>query len=447
MLKERIPEYLTTNGDTVYLVGGAVRDLLCGRRPLDFDIVVPENPGAKAAQLALSTRGHFVKLGRDRFPLFRVVHKTGTIDVTAIKGGSIEADLRQRDFTVNAIAYDLCGHRLIDPLKGVDDLNRRLVRMSTPDSFNQDPVRLVRAHRLAAGLRFTIDPTTSRRINRQAALIGGIAGERIWPELKTILSIPDSSIHIEAMSANGLLAALFTEGGLRDPDSEQHSLILLTNLEKMLGRPEAFLPEEAIDFIKKLTAREHILAKMAALLHNLDHRCPNACGWAAPIDDGINTEHPEKGIIAVCRRLRTSIREQNWISFVVGHLRLPLMAYHYPQKIGTGRFFKQCGVYAPHILMLCLAEIKVYKKANTNELTGILNSCNKLIKRYFKDVEIRLSQPPLIGGRELMDVLGLTPSPLIGELTTMLEEARLEGKIGNKAQAITLAKDYMDRHG
>ena len=90
MLKEFIPKYLATGGEAGYLVGGAVRDLLCGRQPFDYDLVVHGNPEVKASQLAMATDGHSIKLGRDPHPLYRVVHSDGTIDITAIKGNGIE---------------------------------------------------------------------------------------------------------------------------------------------------------------------------------------------------------------------------------------------------------------------------------------------------------------------------------------------------------------------
>lgn len=447
MLTERIPKYLATGAEAGYLVGGAVRDLLWGRQPLDFDMVVPGNPALKASQLAMAIEGHSIKLGRDPYPLYRVIHPAGMIDITAIKGNGIDTDLRQRDFTINAMAFDLSSKKLIDPLNGAADLADQVVRMTTADSFSSDPARLVRAHRMAASFNFTIDPQTSKRIAEQAFLIDGIAGERIWPELQAILLVSDSSIQIDAMQTNGLLAALFGEAACCDKNGGQHSLNALANLEKILGRPEVYVPGEAVHFVKAMTEKERILSKMALLLHEMNHRCPYVPGRASS-SLGHDPTHagPVDNIPTICRRLRTSTRDRNWITIVVSHLPYPTTLYRHPHKRDTARFFKSAGHHAPHILILNLAESLYFHEPNTSKLDIIQNSFNELIKFYFNEMQALLDQPPLINGRELIEAMGLDASPLIGELIDMLEQARLECKIQNRDQALELAKRFMNAH-
>ena len=419
MFNDALPDYLYDTHPG-YLVGGALRDLFCSRAPVDWDIAVFEDPYKRASRLAQLTGGRFFKLGANRFAHFRVVHATGCVDITPIHNGNIEADLARRDFTINAMAYDLSTNKLIDPLNGRDDIDHQLVRMTGPDCFINDPARLIRAHRMAANFRFHIDPLTFRTMTDQATLISGVPGERIWPEWQIILQASQSSGHVRAMAENGLLAALFPDA---DWDIDPHKLSrlnTLAGLEEIFENPEKqkHLPGPAVNFINTMRVKERTLSKTAVLMHGMDTKKLNHC----------------------CNRLRTSRGEAEWIDFVVKNRRLATSICQSASMQAIGRFFNLSSTYAPHLLLHGLAAMLITKNELNKKYDYILGNYNKLLMYYFEKIEPLCHLPPLVTGRELMNATGLNPSPRLGELLTTIKEAHLEGRIQTKIEALNLAK-------
>ncbi|HEY0144117.1 MAG TPA: hypothetical protein VGF48_24735 [Thermoanaerobaculia bacterium] len=165
-----------------YIVGGAIRDLLLGREPLDVDIAAPD---AEAAARAIRPRT--IRLGRDDRTAYRVVESNRVYDVAAIEGGDVDRDLARRDFTINAMAIDVAGGELLDPHGGRDDLARRRVRMVQAKNFDDDPLRLLKAVRMAIRYDFAIEEETAEAIRSRAETIVNVAPERVTYELSIIL--------------------------------------------------------------------------------------------------------------------------------------------------------------------------------------------------------------------------------------------------------------------
>ncbi len=186
-LLEAFPE-LRALPAPAWFVGGAIRDLILGRVPADVDLAA--SSGLAAAQaLASSARGRIVPLGRERFPTWRVILGDRACDISDVIGAGIEDDLARRDFTINAIALPLDGAaHLIDPFGGVGDIEARIVRMVSRQNLADDPLRILKAARLAATLGFEVEPETLRACAAEAALLSTIAGERIGSELEMMFS-------------------------------------------------------------------------------------------------------------------------------------------------------------------------------------------------------------------------------------------------------------------
>ncbi|HZQ65228.1 MAG TPA: hypothetical protein VFA66_08420 [Gaiellaceae bacterium] len=205
-MRELVRESLA--GEEAWVVGGAIRDELLGRPVLDFDVACHEPETAARAfarrlraavfPLSLQHGGWRVALDGDR-----------TVDFTPLQGGSIEADLAMRDFTINAIAVPLAGGEPIDPHGGRADIERRTLRAVSEDVFDDDPLRLLRAVRLEDELSFRLDPGTEELVRRKAALVDRPAGERVLDELSRL-----SAAGYERLAELGLLEPL---GGTLDP--------------------------------------------------------------------------------------------------------------------------------------------------------------------------------------------------------------------------------------
>jgi len=195
-------------GEEAWVVGGAVRDDLLGRTALDLDVACrdPES----AARGLVARQGDAVFPLNEEFGAWRVVlDRSRTVDFSPVRGGSIDADLAARDFTVNAIAQPVTGGAVVDPFGGRADVERRLLRTVSPDAFDHDPLRLLRGVRLEDELGFRLDPEAEALTRARARLVTRAAGERILDELQRL-----SADGIERAADLGLLEPL---GGRRDP--------------------------------------------------------------------------------------------------------------------------------------------------------------------------------------------------------------------------------------
>ena len=187
-----------------YAVGGAVRDLLLGRDPADIDITC-DDPLAAARLLQRKV----IRLGREELSAWRVVLGPHVYDFAQILGGDIVRDLARRDFTINAMAVDLASGELLDPHGGRRDIEARLVRMVDAKNFDDDPLRMLKAVRMAVKLDFAVDEATIAAIRPRAAAIVTVPVERVSYELSLIFSAGRFRRAIELLGSTALDVVLF----------------------------------------------------------------------------------------------------------------------------------------------------------------------------------------------------------------------------------------------
>ena len=178
-------------------VGGAIRDILIGRKPADVDVECDDPEGC--ARLL----GKAIPLGRGDLRVYRVVRGDSIYDFSG------RTDLRRRDFTINAIALDLTSAELQDPFEGEADIRRRAVRMIRWENFQDDPLRMLRGVRLALQFDFTIEEKTVTAIRRRAAHVVTVAAERVTYELNAIFSMNKFRTALLRLSETGLDEPLF----------------------------------------------------------------------------------------------------------------------------------------------------------------------------------------------------------------------------------------------
>jgi tRNA nucleotidyltransferase (CCA-adding enzyme) len=181
---------LTARGHAAYLVGGCVRDLLRGEGVGDFDVATSAAP-----ETVLELLPRAIPIGL-RHGTVMVPTRAGPADVTTFRAGpDIEADLAHRDFTINAMAYDPESEALLDPFGGQSDLAGRRLRAvgRAADRFREDPLRILRAARLAATLEFEIAPEIESEMAKARAGLRGVARERVRSELALMLLAPDAA--------------------------------------------------------------------------------------------------------------------------------------------------------------------------------------------------------------------------------------------------------------
>ena len=242
-------------GEPAWLVGGSVRDELLGRPVTDVDLAVAGDPERAARALAGEVSGPVFALS-EAFGAWRVIDRRGgrVFDVSPLQGDTIEADLGERDFTINAMARPLEGGELIDPHGGRADLDGRVLRVLGARAYDADPLRPLRLARFAAELRFDPDPETERLSAAAAPRTSEASPERVFGELKRLLAADGAVEGVELADRLGLLAAVLPElAALHDVEQSHfhhldvygHTLEVLRRQLELEGRLEELFGELA----------------------------------------------------------------------------------------------------------------------------------------------------------------------------------------------------------
>ncbi len=252
-LVRRFPR-LTSLPPECFVVGGAVRDLLLDIEPADIDIACDD-----PRRCAESISRRVIRLGTgEHLSAWRVVDGDRVYDFAETLDHDIGADLARRDFTVNAMAVSLRDGALLDPHGGRDDLHARVVRMISAENFDDDPLRCLKAVRMAVRYGFAIDPATLEAIRSRASLITGVAAERITFELSIILSAGQLRRAIELLHATGLDVPLFGRE-LNAPRSDDVSLAgayaLLVDDPRKYGKRWRW----SADLLREVTALQSLM--------------------------------------------------------------------------------------------------------------------------------------------------------------------------------------------
>jgi poly(A) polymerase len=443
----------------VYIVGGSVRDLLCGRIPVDYDLAVQDDPEMFARQLAYRAAGHVVEFGKTGHTILRVVSAELIFDIMPFNGESIEEDLRRRDFTINAMALDLSSGNLIDPTDGRGDLAAHRIRMVSPEAFKTDPVRLIRAYRMAAVFEFSIDTVTKAAIARQADLIRKSAAERIREEFFKILLTAGSHAQLAGMARSGLLFTVFPElkrlKGYRRPGNQvrnffEQTLEAYSHLENFFNSKHSVSVNGASRFFTAKDAARTVLIKWAVLFHKIGQ--PQSQKVAA--DGTLNYYGYAANSAAmarqICQRLRFSGRQTDHISFIIRRHRRPFSLFQRQQKKGIIdrefiRFCMKCTDAVPDILLLGLAEFFGTRRGGDPAVADFTEFILARIRQYDTVLQPRAQLPPVINGNDLIQHFRLKPSADFRYILKRIEEEHLAARDLTRSQALGLAQELLNR--
>ena len=382
-----------------YLVGGSVRDALLGRYkiPLDLDFVLPQNTIATAKHFANTYNGGFVVLDRER-EIARVVFDRGTLDLARQEGITLEKDLNRRDFTINAIAYNFHDQQLVDPLNGVADLERGILRMVAAKNLDDDPLRLLRAYRQAAQLNFTLETKTETAIKQRVALLQNVAAERVRAELDYILAAPQGHKWLIAAIEDGLLSLYL-------PHSDR---LNLADLEATAAGIEFCLANGISDRSNLPQLEIEILTQLSALVSTQPDLAETEL---------TNLKYARTQIKAVVKTIR--------------HLPL-LQQMTQPMSLRQQYFwFLEVRDIFPILLARAIA------------LDVPRAIIDPLIERYLDPKDPVAFPQSLVTGNDLITQLNLKPAPIMGELLTEIQIAQIESQVATFDEAIAFAREWL----
>lgn len=462
-----VRELLAAGGEHAWLVGGSVRDLLVGREPEDFDLVTPGDPKPLARRLADSLGGSFFTMSEE-FRTCRVIAPGGApvYDFAACRGAGIEADLGERDFTINAMAVALPEDSgLIDPLGGRKDLGERRLAAVSENIFDHDPLRLLRAVRLERELGLAVDAGLTRLIRSRAALAARPAAERTLAELDRLLGAPGVAVSTRRLDELGLLSVLLPEltalkgvgqNRYHHLDVFDHALATATNLEEIAGAPGGFFPS----YGERLTERQQespsgevsrgFILAIAALLHDI---AKPACRTRDEEGNIRFLEHDRAGgemARAILTRLRAGSETVRAVTLLVAqHLRLGFLLHEPPPTDRARlRYLRATAPYTPEAIMLSVADrLAVLGPKSTEAAIGRhLQLAREMMELCFTEAD-RQPLPKLIAGDELMEELGLEPGPRVGELIEQIREEQRLGAVTSRQEALELARRLLGEAG
>lgn len=426
----------------IYLVGGTVRDLLLGRPTADYDLAVEKNAAGIAQTIAAAAGSRAVKMGRPGRCVYRVVCGTETYDISDIQGQGIVDDLLRRDFTINAMAVNLKTSALIDPAGGRNDLGAGRVRMVSEAALDADPLRLLRAFRMAAALDFAIDAATLRAVSRRSGKIRQAAGERIREEWLRLLQSPSSAGWLAQMDRAGLLAAVFPEvGALRGcsqnshhrGDVLAHTLAVCRGIDRLVHENDPPLAAGQSNRDLLASANHGRLLKHAALLHDIGKPQTRTVDRNGGIHfyghQQVGAEMAERAN----RRLRFSNAENRYVCFIIAHHLRPLflLIAREQGKLtcgATARFFMKTAPLTTDLLLFFAADMAGGKHRPGTSAAGFAAD---LLGRY----RAAFGRPPLVTGHDLIR-LGLCPSARFAKILRQIEVKRLAGEIETRDQAL-----------
>ncbi len=399
--------------EKLWLVGGCLRNLLLGREKKDLDVVL-DDPEFRIVHLFVSqVKASLVVLNST---LRKVVFPgKATMDFILKKSGSLNADLLQRDFTINALALDLdfldkAGLSLIDPETGLEDLINKKIRLLREKSLEEDPLRMLRALRLASQLDFEVEEKIAHLTSSKSSLIKKVAGERIRDELCLFLKNPFSHGCLVNSSAGVLLEKIF--GQTPNLENLKRLEILLSN-EKVLPKDL----KEKIDLHlekdeKAMTSRRDLLKIMALIFF--------------PPGEELTLSSAGKRL----KLSRSHIKIMRRVEQLYPKLKKIVASPKNTQL--NAEFLIEAKKELVEISLLLLA-VNLNKLASSRLMI-------QLLKEHFKKSSLILHPPKLVRGEELIKLLRIPSGPHISYLLSKIHQAQVMEKVKTKEEAIEYAE-------
>jgi poly(A) polymerase len=440
----------------VWIAGGAIRDAALGREIIDLDLAVAGDPERAAKAVAREGKGHAFELSAE-FATWRAVARDHSwqVDATALRGETIDADLAARDFTFGAVAAPLAGGEPIDPHGGIGDLEQRRLRVVREDSFRADPLRLLRAARLAADLGLWVDPDTAALARSEAHLASVPSGERQLAELRRLIGGPDPLRGVELLDHLGLTAVVLPEldalrgveqGPNHHLDVYGHTLAVLERTLEVEADLERFAGEragETRELLDEPLADEMsrgIALRFGALLHDI--------GKPATREerDGnvtfIGHDSEGVGIVGgICRRLRASGRLTGHLQAMTRHhLRLGFLVHEAPlPPRRVHEYLRATQPVAADVTLLTVADRLSARGSGPFATEEAIDAHLDLARRMLAaalDWHREGPPEPLLRGDELAAELGIARGRELGGLLAELEAAQYAGEVVDRQAAI-----------
>ncbi|WP_420641893.1 CCA tRNA nucleotidyltransferase [Candidatus Leptofilum sp.] len=480
---------LQTQSQPVYLVGGAVRDALLGRVSHDLDFVVPANAIKLAFQVADALGVPAYVLDRERDTGRVMLPEVNTsLDFARFRGPDLATDLRDRDLTINAMALPATAETtsgLIDLYGGKADLAEGIVRIIHTRSLLDDPVRSLRAVRLAHSLGFRLAPETETAVRAAASHLHQISAERIRDELVKLLETAVPHRAVADLATLGLLAEILPDMmalSTVEQSAPHHEPVFAHTLTvlRWLIMVEEIIEPQGSQRNERKTSESSVHSAVKEILEPYAPQIQAM--WQEEVDGGVNGRtllrlgalfhdvgKAQTQTIEADGRIRflghekagadlagRILRRLTFSNEVIGHVKKIVAGHMRPLHLANSggklsrravfRFFRATGASGVNIALLSLADhLATYSGTGPNaQWQALLRVVSGLCHHYFERHEETVAPPPLVDGRTLMEALQLEPGPEVGRLLRLIQEAQAAGEVDTAVAAIEFARNCHD---
>lgn len=446
-----------------YIVGGFLRDAVLGKTGCDVDIAVPGGRACSVAKsLADSISGYFVELDNIN-NIYRVVFedKKNYVDIADCAGCCIEEDLKRRDFTMNALAYDIKNDRIIDVTGGAEDIRHGVIREISAFNITDDPIRILRAFRFQSELGFEMTESLTEIVKEHACLLQNTAKERVNAELVKLFGGAFSVFTLMSMDCYGLLEQIFpcVNDMRKIPPNSHHHLGLLEHSFETVKQVQIFYDNAAPEVKEHLDERifgvyNHkrlAYLKIAAFLHDIGK--PQT--WQIEPDTGRHRfiMHDSLG----AKIAEPLLRELKFSKKQIAYIQKIIKNHIYPAGVVTAdeatqkaylRFYRKMENEVIDLIAVAYADrMSALGPEITQEmLEKNIKGLETLLDGYLKEKNKLAPLPKLLDGHEIMKILDISASPALGEIISKLNEAQLNSEVNTKEQAIEFVKG-LQSHG
>lgn len=436
-----LAEAFESAGFELALVGGPVRDAFLGREVHDLDFTTSARPDdierlvrplAKAVWDVGRDFGTIAaQIGSETFEI--TTYRSDSYDGSSRKpdvafGDSLEADLERRDFTMNAMALTLPGLQLVDPFGGLEDL--LALSLTTPVapevSFDDDPLRMMRAARFSSQLSARIAPATAEAMTAMASRIADISAERVRDELVKILSSANPRPGLEALVDSGIAEFVLPELPALRLETDEHAH------HKDVYQHTLTVVEQAIDEEQRRTpgADPDVVLRIASLLHDIGKPATRRFEGG-----GVTFYHHDVvGAKLAKKRLKALRFDNDTIDAVSRLIELHLRFFGYADQAWSDsavrRYVRDAGSELPRLHILVRADVTTRNRRKADRLSFAYDDLEARIAELSEQEELDKMRPDL-DGEAIMQILGISPGREVGEAYRFLLEMRLdEGELG-----------------
>lgn len=438
-----------------YLVGGSIRDFFtkkCEFCDRDISIKGAENFARKLANKLDAT---FIELDNEN-KIYRIVlkDKINFLDISEMQGNSIEDDLKRRDFTINAIAYDLSNEKFIDVTGGLNDLKNKVLRHIDDKNFEEDPLRVLRAFRFYSMTGFEMTEELVKALKKYMPLALIPAKERINYEIMKLFGGDYASSALLKMDELGLLEKIIPQvKEMKNvPPNTHHHLDLFHHVIETVRQIEIIYAElsgfekehmDAVDF-GGFPRINHL--KLAGFLHDIGKYST----WTIE-ESGRHRfiKHDDVGskmVVPLLRDLKFSKKQIEYVSCMIKNHIYPsnvIVAPILNEKVMM-RYVRKMGENVVDNIILAKADRLSAKGVDITEevINSNINGLNKLLEFYLSKKDSLTPLPKLLDGREIMTLLNIKPSPKLGEIISALNEAQLNGDVTTPEDAKNFVMNF-----